>query len=109
MKIATLPVPMMVLLTNHAAATPRYIGVELVRSDPQAGGPLPAALTWLHDTLLGNAAAAVAVIALAMVGFMMLTGRVNWKLGASVILGCFILFGSAAIVTGIQSIAVMAR
>ena len=58
---------------------------------------------------LGNVATAVAVIAVAMVGFMMLTGRINWRFGATVIVGCFVLFGSAAIVTGIQSTAAVAR
>ena len=73
--------------------------------DPQGSGPIVAALMWLQGTLLGNVATAVAVIAVAMVGFMMLTGRMNWRFGATVIIGCFILFGSAAIVSGIQSAA----
>jgi type IV secretion system protein VirB2 len=73
--------------------------------NPQGSGPIVAALMWLQGTLLGNVATAVAVIAVAMVGFMMLTGRMNWRFGATVIIGCFILFGSAAIVSGIQSAA----
>jgi type IV secretion system protein VirB2 len=36
---------------------------------------------------------------------MMLTGRLNWRFGATVIIGCFILFGSSAIVAGIQQAA----
>ena len=99
---------MLILFTNHAAAMPRYVGIELVKS-PEDSGLIPAALTWLAGTLFGNAATIVAVMAVAMICFMMLIGRVNWKLCATVILGCFILFGSAAIVTGIQSAAVMAR
>ena len=59
----------------------------------------------LQGTLLGNVATAVAVMAVAAVGFMMLTGRMNWRFGATVIIGCFILFGAGAIVTGIQSAA----
>ena len=47
----------------------------------------------------------VAVIAVASVGFLMLTGRINWRYGATVIVGCFILFGAASIVAGIQSTA----
>ena len=74
-------------------------------ANPQGSGPIVAALMWLQGTLLGNVATAVAVIAVAMVGFMMLTGRMNWRFGATVIIGCFILFGSAAIVSGIQSAA----
>jgi type IV secretion system protein VirB2 len=73
--------------------------------DPQGSGPIVSALMWLQGTLLGNVATAVAVIAVAMVGFMMLTGRMNWRFGATVIIGCFILFGAGAIVSGIQSAA----
>ncbi len=72
-------------------------------ADPAGSGPINAALGWLQGTLMGNVATTVAVIAVAMVGFMMLTGRMNWRFGATVIIGCFILFGAASIVAGIQS------
>ena len=77
--------------------------------DPQGSGPIVAALGWLQGTLLGNVATAVAVIAVAMVGFMMLTGRLNWRFGATVIVGCFVLFGASAIVSGIQSTSMVAQ
>ena len=73
--------------------------------DPQGSGPIVAALSWLQGTLLGNVATAVAVMAVAAVGFMMLTGRMNWRFGATVIIGCFILFGAASIVAGIRQTA----
>jgi type IV secretory pathway VirB2 component (pilin) len=73
--------------------------------NPAGSGPIVAALLWLQGTLLGNVATAVAVMAVAAVGFMMLTGRLNWRFGATVIIGCFILFGASAIVAGIQSAA----
>jgi type IV secretion system protein VirB2 len=73
--------------------------------DPQGSGILVSAVQWLQGTLLGTVATVVAVIAVAAVGFLMLTGRVNWRYGATVILGCFILFGAASIVAGIQSTA----
>ena len=78
-------------------------------ADPQGSGPILAAVEWLQGTLLGNVATTVAVIAVALVGFMMLTGRINWRYGISVIVGCFILFGAAAIVSGIQAAAGAAR
>jgi type IV secretion system protein VirB2 len=96
-------------VATEASAATLYAGIPLDGGDPQGSGPILAALTWLQGTLLGNVATAVAVIAVAMVGYMMLTGRVNWKFGATVILGCFVLFGSAAIVSGIQSVAAIAR
>jgi type IV secretion system protein VirB2 len=74
-------------------------------ADPQGSGAIVAAVRWLQGTLLGTVATVVAVIAVASVGFLMLTGRINWRYGATVILGCFILFGAASIVAGIQSTA----
>lgn len=76
-----------------------------VLADPAGSGPLVSAVNWLQGTLLGTVATVVAVIAVAVVGFMMLTGRINWRYGVTVILGCFILFGAASIVAGIQSTA----
>lgn len=81
-----------------AAATP-------AAADPAGSGPIVAALSWLQGTLMGHVATTAAVMAVAMVGFLMLTGRLNWRLGATVILGCFVLFGAASIVAGIQSVA----
>lgn len=74
--------------------------------DPQGSGVIIAAANWLQGTLLGTIATVAAVIAVAAVGFMMLTGRINWRHGAVVILGCFVLFGAASIVAGIRSAAV---
>ncbi len=74
-------------------------------TDPQGSGPIVNALAWMQGTLLGNVATAVAVMAVAAVGFMMLTGRLNWRFGATVIIGCFVLFGAASIVSGIQAAA----
>ncbi|MBT2134652.1 TrbC/VirB2 family protein [Croceibacterium sp. LX-88] len=75
-------------------------------TNPQGSGVLVGAVNWLQGTLLGTVATTVAVIAVAAVGFMMLTGRINWRHGATVIVGCFILFGAASIVAGIRSAAV---
>lgn len=74
-------------------------------ADPQGSGVIVNAVRWLQGTLLGTVATVVAVIAVAAVGLLMLTGRINWRYGATVILGCFILFGAASIVAGIQSAA----
>lgn len=71
-------------------------------NSPQGSGPILGAVNWVRGTMEGGIATAVAVIAVAFVGFMMLTGRMNWKHGITVIVGCFILFGAATIVGGIQ-------
>ena len=92
---------LLALIASPAAAQ------SLVR-DPQGSGPLLAAVQWIEGTLLGNVATTVAVVAVAVVGFMMLTGRMNWRHGITVIVGCFVIFGAAAIVAGIQAAAHLA-
>jgi len=94
---ALLAAPVALVLASPAAAQ----GL----ANPVGSGPIINAVAWLQGTLLGNVATAVAVIAVAMVGFMMLSGRINWRLGATVVLGCFILFGATTIVAGIQQAA----
>ncbi len=90
--------PMLAGMTTPAVAqTESY--------DPAGSGPIVGAMHWLQGTLLGTVATVAAVIAVAVVGFMMLTGRMNWRYGLTVILGCFVLFGAASIVAGIQSTA----
>lgn len=78
---------------------------QTVTTDPAGSSPLVAALGWVQGTLLGNLATTAAVIAVAVVGFMMLTGRIEWRRGLTVVVGCFIIFGAAAIVAGIRSLA----
>ena len=78
---------------------------QVVNQDPAGSSPLVAAMEWVQGTLLGNVATAAAVIAVAVVGFMMLTGRIEWRRGLTVVIGCFIIFGAVAIVSGIRSLA----
>ena len=77
---------------------------QSVQLDPAGSNVILTAVNWLQGTLLGNVATAVAVIAIGATGLMMLTGRIDWRRGATVIVGCFIVFGAAAIVAGIKSI-----
>jgi type IV secretion system protein VirB2 len=96
---------MRVLSRLIAVATLLAPAVAHAQADPAGSGPIVGALAWLQGTLLGNVATAVAVMAVAAVGFGMLTGRMNWRFGATVIIGLFILFGAASIVAGIQQVA----
>ena len=92
-----------------AAVTASGASAQASLADPQGSGVIVAAVRWLEGTLLGTIATVVAVIAVAAVGLLMLTGRINWRYGATVILGCFILFGAASIVAGIQSTATLGQ
>jgi type IV secretory pathway VirB2 component (pilin) len=84
------------LLASHASISGSL-------ADPAGSSVLVAAVMWLQETLLGTVATTVAIIAVASVGLMMLTGRVNVRYGLTVVLGSFILFGATTIAAGIQA------
>ena len=97
-----------VAATVIAVAYPMTAQAQSALADPNGSGPIVSAVQWLQGTLLGTVATVIAVIAVACVGLLMLSGRINWRHGAVVILGCFILFGAVSIVAGIQSTAAFA-
>ncbi|MXO70075.1 TrbC/VirB2 family protein [Alteraurantiacibacter buctensis] len=93
-------------LVARIAAIVALLAPAAARAQTTAGsGPIENALLWIQGTMLGNVATAVAVMAVAAVGFGMLTGRMNWRFGATVIIGIFIIFGAGTIVAGIQGAA----
>ena len=94
-----------VAIGNMIFLLPCIAHAQILLSDPRGSGPIISAVQWLQGTLLGTLATVVAVIAVACVGLLMLSGRINWRHGAVAILGCFILFGAASIVAGIRSTA----
>ncbi len=70
-------------------------------SEPSGAGALVGAIDWLRSALLGSAATSVAMLAIAAVGLLLLSGRMSVRRGATVVLGCFILFSASAIADGI--------
>ena len=98
------------VLTTALAAAAALVSAtsahaQSVQLDPAGSNVILNAATWMQGTLLGNLATALAVIAVGATGLMMLTGRIDWRRGATVIVGCFIVFGAGAIVAGIRSVA----
>ncbi len=58
------------------------------------------AIAWLEGILVGSAATALATIAIAGIGVLLLTGRIDLQHGVRIVLGCFIVFGSTSIAHG---------
>lgn len=82
-------------------------GAAFAQNAPQSAvqtgaDPITNALQWMQAILLGPIATSLAVMAVAGVGFMMLTGRMNWRYGGTVIVGVFIIFGAPRLVAGIS-------
>jgi len=72
-------------------------------AEPPEASVIGAAASWLHGALLGTVATSVAVLAIFSIGLLMLSGRMNLRSGATVVAGCFVLFGASTIAEGIQS------
>ena len=66
--------------------------------------PTASAIGWISDTLLGQTAATLCVLAVALVGFSMLSGRISLRRGGQVILGCFVFLGAPAIAQGLLAV-----
>ncbi|WP_419723100.1 TrbC/VirB2 family protein [Sphingomonas panni] len=74
-------------------------------SEPTGAQPLLNAARWVESALLGSTAIAIATLAVATLGFMMLNGRVPVRRGTTVLVGCFVLLGAATLANGIMGVA----
>ncbi|MEP5937338.1 MAG: TrbC/VirB2 family protein [Erythrobacter sp.] len=65
--------------------------------DPPYDPSVQSSLDWISGMLMGEIAIAVSVVGVAIVGFIMLTGRLPLRRGVQVIIGCFVLLGAPAL------------
>ena len=70
--------------------------------ETQAESGIGTSIDWVEALMLGEIATALAIVAVAIAGFMMLTGRVRMAGGFRVILGCFVLFGASSIAAALM-------
>lgn len=78
-------------------------------TEPSGMQPLTSAADWVENVLLGSTAIVIATLAVATVGLLTLRGQVPFRRGASVLIGCFVLFGAATLARGIIDTARMGR
>lgn len=62
-----------------------------------ATSSLVGSVDWVSGIMLGMVGTAVAVLAVAAVGLLMLSGRMPIRRGLTVVVGCFILFSASTI------------
>jgi type IV secretory pathway VirB2 component (pilin) len=65
--------------------------------DVPADRPVAAATSWMERALLGDAAVALCVIAVALLGLAMLNGQLPVRRAGQVVLGIFVLLGAPVI------------
>lgn len=73
--------------------------------DAPAQPVLGAARAWLESLLGGSMVPALCVLAIALLGLMMLGGRLPIRTGVQVVLGCFLLLGAPLVARELQSLA----
>lgn len=91
------------ILTPHAKAALLSVITSLIFISPVAAqdlSPVTNMLTSIGTALTGPLGRALGLVALAAVGILFLTGRMNWLYAGSVVVGLVILFGSATILAG---------
>jgi type IV secretory pathway VirB2 component (pilin) len=68
---------------------------------PEGSNAFIAAVGWINGLLAGTLASVIAVIAIASVGLLLMSGRLDVRRSTQVILGCFVIFGASTIAAGI--------
>lgn len=71
-------------------------------SESGSTNAIPATIYWIVGLLSGSLALGIAIIAVAGIGYLAFWGRIDVRRSATVILGCFLIFGAAAIAFGIR-------
>ncbi len=91
------------ILTPWLRAFGLALIVTFILTSPAAAqdlSPVTNMLTAIGTALTGPLGRAIGLIALAGVGILFLTGRMNWMYAGSVVVGLVILFGAATILAG---------
>lgn len=73
--------------------------------DAPTGPVLSSASGWVTAMLLGSAAISLCIVAVAIVGLMLMSGRLAIRDGVRVAVGCFVLLGAPVIASGLRSAA----
>lgn len=75
------------------------ISIQSTLLEPD-GSATTDAVRWIEGLLMGEVALALCVIAVALIGVMMLGGRLPVRDGLRVVLGCAVLLGAPVIASG---------
>ena len=91
------------ILTHLLKALIIAFATTLLIAPPAAAqdlSPITTMLQTIGTALTGPVGRALGLVALAAVGILFLTGRMNWLYAGSVVIGLVILFGAATILAG---------
>lgn len=69
--------------------------------DVPADHPITAGSDWIAQLVGGTGATTICIIAIAFLGFMLMTGRLAVREGLRIVIGCFVLLGAPVIALGL--------
>lgn len=70
--------------------------------EPSGASPLQGAALWITELMQGPLVVTLCVIAVALVGFAALSGRLPVRMGARAVLGCFVVLGAPMIASALM-------
>ncbi len=70
--------------------------------EPSGASPLQGAALWITELMQGPLVVTLCVIAVALVGFAALGGRVPVRMGARAVLGCFVVLGAPVVASALM-------
>ncbi|MEO1109884.1 MAG: TrbC/VirB2 family protein [Pseudomonadota bacterium] len=91
------------ILAKHSRLAALTLILAAVMINPaiaQDLSPVTTFFTTIGTALTGTLGRAVGLVALCAVGFLFMTGRMNWMFAGSILIGLVILFGAATILAG---------
>ncbi|ATG46010.1 Type IV secretory pathway, VirB2 component (pilins) (plasmid) [Phaeobacter inhibens] len=90
------------ILRRNKVAIFAALAVALAASPAAAQdlSPITGFFTTIGTALTSGLGRAIGLVALAAVGLLFMTGRMNWGFAASIAIGLVILFGAATILAG---------
>jgi type IV secretion system protein VirB2 len=91
---------------KHAGFFFALLAIAIIAAEPafaaNAAKPIEGTLEWLVEVLQGSIARSLAIIAICFAGFMFFTGRMQWQLCLSIVVGIALVFGAGELVDSIK-------
>ncbi|KEO91833.1 hypothetical protein EH31_03935 [Erythrobacter longus] len=79
----------------------KLLAVQPSLFEPSGTSPLQGAAGWISELMQGPLVVTLCVIAVALVGFAALGGRLPVRMGARAVLGCFVVLGAPVIASAL--------
>ena len=80
----------------------KLIAAQRSLFEPNGSSPLQGAIGWITELMQGPLVVTLCVIAVALVGFAALSGRLPVRMGSRTVLGCFVVLGAPAIASALM-------